>query len=424
MSTSFSHHNDSLAYSVSDAESMQRQREMLRAMGESGRRVMGGSRRTNTDRSIGGSTSQSLPAPRAPFLSSRRFTDEEGQLSRIPSMALPESVVSSSWTGVNKSGGYSVPYGSLRGSSFQTQHIQSRLLKRGVPARGGIHPKSYVPTSRNLAHSLPSQFAPLPENSPWNRPIRTSAKQQSVSGISALLGEAIPPNRLDEEECKGHDSSSQYFGNSSEEDDSAGALQQLCGQMNDFQLDESASETDTDGPAEAEFLLGRSLTALGVMEFTRLNREKVEDVVPGTTIMAKSLSEDHMVLALQEWASRSYHPMGEAMAQMNSIKDRDLIEAQEFIVAESEDLNKQTRKMSDILESSRPSSANSSSIQHEVFSSVDTLAHPRLTDKPSSSNKLILLGRTISDASAHDENDVDVNCDNPDTFEAFEFELE
>jgi len=88
MSTSFSHHNDSLAYSVSDAESMQRQREMLRAMGESGRRVVGGSRRTNTDRSIGCSTSQSLPAPRAPFLSSRRFTDEEGQLSRCARLSI------------------------------------------------------------------------------------------------------------------------------------------------------------------------------------------------------------------------------------------------------------------------------------------------------------------------------------------------
>jgi hypothetical protein len=80
------HQNVSMAFSLSEAQDMQRHEDMLRAMGHSGGRLTS-SRRGKSDRQLGGSIAQSMPAPRAPFLSSRRLKDTDQRLSRCVHVA-------------------------------------------------------------------------------------------------------------------------------------------------------------------------------------------------------------------------------------------------------------------------------------------------------------------------------------------------
>jgi hypothetical protein len=212
-------------------------------------------------------------------------------------MALPESVASSSWTGSDVGGGFSVPYGSLRGSSFQSRHMHARQNKEQSYQSNSPH---RLIQSGHMAHSLPgsSYTFPRPVQSQHQREMNS---KNHPSGIGFLVKDRSmntdsvssshePRTRLEEEECKRHESSSQES-----------ALQSVCDQMNGFQLEESESESD--GQFEAGLRFGQSLTALGVMEFTRTSKEQSSS---REKAMAKSLKEDQMLTALQEWASRSY----------------------------------------------------------------------------------------------------------------------
>lgn len=81
--------------------------------------------------------SRSLPVPRAPFLHSRTDRDSGERLSRIPAMALPESVVENSLSS-------SVPYGSLNESQFRRPR-QGSIDAHGSFNRLGIS-SSYNPS--------------------------------------------------------------------------------------------------------------------------------------------------------------------------------------------------------------------------------------------------------------------------------------
>ena len=78
--------------------------------------------------------SASLPAPRAPFLSSRPITSQD-KLNNIPEVKLPQSVLSSN---------DAIPYGSLRDSTSQSYSIG------GIGSRRDkwLGPKSWHPNNR------------------------------------------------------------------------------------------------------------------------------------------------------------------------------------------------------------------------------------------------------------------------------------
>ena len=87
-----------------------------------------------TMRNSSSGLSASLPAPRAPFLSSRPITSQD-KLNNIPEVKLPDSVISSNDI---------IPYGSLRDSTSQSYSIG------GIGSRRDkwLGPKSWHPNNR------------------------------------------------------------------------------------------------------------------------------------------------------------------------------------------------------------------------------------------------------------------------------------
>mmetsp|Transcript_15389 Transcript_15389/g.32389 ORF Transcript_15389/g.32389 Transcript_15389/m.32389 type:complete len:428 (+) Transcript_15389:84-1367(+) len=130
---------------------------------------------------------QSLPPPRAPFLSSRAGVEDK--LSSIPPMALPESVSS------NDPIASSVPYGSLRESRFAYPQ-QRGLSQNDNFGTSSSHAKM---ASSNPGHNSLHSFHPqsLPAQSGigayFNRQDNIASAAENVStgsGIGGLLNEA------------------------------------------------------------------------------------------------------------------------------------------------------------------------------------------------------------------------------------------
>ncbi|KAL7460035.1 hypothetical protein ACHAXS_000503 [Conticribra weissflogii] len=161
----------------------------------SGRGVAGSSknsrRQTRQQGGLGGSGifmgPQSLPPPRAPFLSSR--VGVEDKLSSIPPMALPESVTS------NDPIASSVPYGSLRESRFA--HPQQRGLSQNDNFGTSSSHATMAPSTPS--HNSVNSFQPqsLPAHSGigayFNRQDNFPSAAVNVStgtGIGGLLNEA------------------------------------------------------------------------------------------------------------------------------------------------------------------------------------------------------------------------------------------
>jgi len=88
--------------------------------------------------------SASLPAPRAPFLSSRPITSQD-KLNNIPEVKLPQSVISSN---------DAIPYGSLRDSTSQSYSIGGRRDK-------WLGPKSWHPNNRFINNDDNDDDVPL-----------------------------------------------------------------------------------------------------------------------------------------------------------------------------------------------------------------------------------------------------------------------
>jgi len=89
-----------------------------------------------TMRNSSSGLSASLPAPRAPFLSSRPITSQD-KLNNIPEVKLPDSVISSN---------DAIPYGSLRDSTSQSYSIG------GIGSRRDkwLGPKSWHPNNNRF----------------------------------------------------------------------------------------------------------------------------------------------------------------------------------------------------------------------------------------------------------------------------------
>lgn len=352
-----------MAYSLSEAQSMQRHEEMLlRTMAG---RAAHQSQKANS--SISGSAiAQSLPAPHAPFLSSTR-KDLDRRLSSIPAMSLPDSVAAES----SDSGGTSVPFGSLRNSHFQTRFQES---------------------NRTQTSSTPPAFQSLGNGSGVIRDGASPSSFRSDCGIGALVGQQ-------RSKCS----------------------------------DECKRQTSEGSSCSNEEILGSSLTALGVMEFTR--RSRIQGAVAAQSLQ----SEQQVVGALQQLAARSFQEsstlMGQGRTSSSAVPPTARLSASMDNGHRSDwKLSRSFRngndRMEEILESScssSPHQPNGSLVKTCGRGGVASTSPSQLSgmfagkvaisDEPASEQPLPFEGNLPTPASQ--DNDAD-----PDTFEAFDFEFD
>ncbi|KAL7520085.1 hypothetical protein ACHAWX_004830 [Stephanocyclus meneghinianus] len=137
---------------------------------------------------------QSLPPPRAPFLSSRG--GPEGNLSSIPDMVLPESAASIDPTSS------SLPYGSLRESKFSHPGFAIERVPGQISC--GTEPANFQP------QSLPAYSGSHGIGSYFNIDNNFS-RNSSNSGIGSLLEESEEIGRMRHSETDGVSGITQVF---------------------------------------------------------------------------------------------------------------------------------------------------------------------------------------------------------------------
>lgn len=229
-----------MAYSLTDAQSLQRHQEMLsRASGR-----YGGSRATFMG-------AQSLPLPRAPFLSSTR-KDSESRLMSLPPMSLPESAVLGD---VDDNTGKSVPltFGSLRNSEFGSRMKQPKLKNSTLSSSVGDLPFGGV------EHSLPTLL---------DRSTRSRVRQRQDAGE---LQQQYSSSRQQNEVGS--------FGESHDTSKTRMVYDKNGIEFNNLDNDHASS------------LLGTSLTALGIMEFSKAQETTWNDCEPKRENTPESLLE-------------------------------------------------------------------------------------------------------------------------------------
>eukprot|EP00804_Cyclotella_cryptica_P003269 CCRYP_010504-RA/>CCRYP_010504-RA protein AED:0.01 eAED:0.01 QI:303/1/1/1/1/1/2/3142/374 len=191
---------------------------------------------------------QSLPPPRAPFLSSRG--GPEGNLSSIPDMVLPESAASTDPTSS------SVPYGSLRESKFS--HPGFGIERMPGQISFGTDSANFQPQSLPAysgSHGIGSYFN-------MNNDL---SRESSNSGIGSLLEESEEYGRMRHSETDSVSGISQAFSSGLQLNVQDNPGDTEAGKQTAFPPSRRHVRTTNDDPAP----LSSSLTALDILKQIR-----------------------------------------------------------------------------------------------------------------------------------------------------------